>query len=427
VLFVFGNERGEKMESHTMEVVRSLLSLVVIVLITGMLAGRMASWLRVPDVAVYLLVGVLVGPILHVVALSPQSVADQLLIVFGATLILFDGGRAISLQMLKRVWLTISMLAVPGVLITAVVTALAAMWALELPFVYAFLLAAIIASTDPATLIPVFKQVPIEERLKQTVESESAFNDATGSILTLATLGVVTGEEPFTISGSVLSFVKMAGGGLLIGLLLGYLGARLIAAERGVLRETSPVVVLTTAVAAYLIGDLLGFSGFMATFSAGVILGNAPAFKVKIDEEKKLEIQHFFDSVTLVLRMMIFILLGSQVDFAALLEFGWEGFLIVLVMMFVARPLTVFFCAGIDRLARWNLRELLFMCWVRETGVIPAALVALIASLNLEHYQEIHAVTFMAILVTIVVQAGSTGVVARWLGVARTSRLHSKA
>ena len=194
------------MESATMEAVRELLTLVVIVLIVGMIGGRISRILRIPDVAIYLLVGVLTGPILHWVALSPTSVADQLLIVFGASLILFEGGKAISLGMLRKVWLTITMLAIPGVLITAVVTAWAAYSVLHIPFPFAFLLAAIIASTDPATLIPVFKQVPIDERVRQTVESESAFNDATGSIVTFATLGVVTGEEPFSVSGSLLNF-----------------------------------------------------------------------------------------------------------------------------------------------------------------------------------------------------------------------------
>ncbi|ARU63036.1 sodium:proton exchanger [Tumebacillus avium] len=406
------------MDSPTMETVRELLSLVVIVLLAGMFGGRIARLMRVPDVAVFLLIGVLIGPILHVVALSPESVADQLLIVVGAALILFDGGRAIGLGVLKNVWLTLLLLAVPGVLITAAVTAGAAAWLLQMPFVLAFLLAAIIASTDPATLIPVFKQVPIEERLKQTVESESAFNDATGSIVTFAVLGVATGEQAFSLGGSLVSFFKMAGGGLLVGLAAGLLAAVLISERRGGLfREYASIVVVTVAVGAYLLGDLLGVSGFMATFTAGIVLGNHQAFRLPVPEAKLTEVSHFFDGITLILRMMIFILLGSQVDFSALADYWLEGLLVVAVFMFVARPLTVLLCAGVDRRALWSWNELLFMCWVRETGVIPAALVALIAGLHLPHYREIHAVTFLAIIVTIVLQAGTTGIVAKKLGI----------
>jgi cell volume regulation protein A len=407
------------MESTTMETVRELLGLFVIVMVTGMIGGRVSQFLRIPDVAVFLLIGVLVGPVLHWIDLPANSVAAQLLIVFGAALILFDGGRAIGLGMLRKVWLTITMLAVPGVLITAALTSLAAMWLLDIPFIYAFLLAAIIASTDPATLIPVFKQVRINERLKQTVESESAFNDATGSIVVFATLGMLIGEEPFSVGGSVLNFFKMAGGGILVGLIGGWLACLLITKRpSGFLRDYAPVMVITVAVASYLVADLIGVSGFMATFIAGVILGNHEKLKLPVDDESLVEVGHFFDSLTLILRMLIFVLLGTQVDFAGLQEYWWQGLLIVAIFMLVVRPIAVFLCAGVDRLAKWNLRELLFMCWVRETGVIPAALVALIAGLNLKHYTAIQAVTFMAILITIVVQAGTTPMVAKRLGVA---------
>jgi potassium/hydrogen antiporter len=405
-----------------MDTVREMLGLFVIVMVTGMIGGRLSRLLRIPDVAVFLLVGVLVGPVLHWIDLPANTVAAQLLIVFGAALILFDGGRAIGLGMLRKVWLTITMLAVPGVLITAALTSLTAMWLLDIPFVYAFLLAAIIASTDPATLIPVFKQVRIDERLKQTVESESAFNDATGSIVTFATLGILTGEQSFSLGSSVLNFIKMAGGGIVVGLIGGWLACLLITRRpSGFLRDYAPVMVITVAVASYLVADLIGVSGFMATFIAGVILGNHHSIKLPVDEHRLVEVGHFFDSLTLILRMLIFVLLGTQVDFAGLQEYWWQGLLIVAVFMLVARPITVFLCAGVDRLAKWNLRELLFMCWVRETGVIPAALVALIAGLNLQHYQAIQAVTFMAILITIIVQAGTTPMVAKRLGVEEQS------
>lgn len=402
-----------------MEMVHRYIGLVLIVLIVGMFGGRLARLLRIPDVALFLLIGVLVGPILHVVELSPQSVADQLIITVGATLILFDGGRAIQFNILKKVWFTLSMLSIPGVLITAVVTAAAAYYLLDLPLSLAFLLAAIISSTDPATLIPVFRQVPIDEKVKQTVESESAFNDATGSIVTFTTLGIVTGEAHFAIGSALLEFVKMAVGGLVIGLIFGWLATVLISKRPGgFLREYASIVVITVALGAYLVGDLIGVSGFMATFTAGLMLGNHEQLKWPTDEDRLREVGHFFDGMTLILRMMIFILLGSQVDFSSLADFWWQGLLIVLVLMFIARPLTVFLCAGPDRMAKWSLKELLFMCWVRETGVIPAALVALMAGLELPHYREISSVTFMAILLTIILQAGTTGIVARKLGVA---------
>jgi cell volume regulation protein A len=88
------------------------------------------------------------------------------------------------------------------------------------------------------------------------------------------------------------------------------------------------------------------------------------------------------------------------------------GVLVVMIVMFVARPITVFACALPDRRARWSLNEMLFMCWTRETGVIPAALAGILLGMNAPGAQMIASVTFIAILMTILIQAPTT----RWLG-----------
>ena len=75
--------------------------------------------------------------------------------------------------------------------------------------------------------------------------------------------------------------------------------------------------------------------------------------------------------------MFIFILLGSQVDFTLMNQYLMGGALVVAIFMLIARPATVFLCALPDRRAKWQLNELLFMCWTRETGVIPGALAGL--------------------------------------------------
>jgi cell volume regulation protein A len=88
------------------------------------------------------------------------------------------------------------------------------------------------------------------------------------------------------------------------------------------------------------------------------------------------------------------------------------GVSVIAILMLVARPVTVFFCALPDRRARWSLNEMLFMCWTRETGVIPAALAGLLLGMKAPGAQMIAALTFIAILMTILIQAPTT----RWLG-----------
>ncbi|WP_413301920.1 cation:proton antiporter [Bacillus sp. 1P10SD] len=108
-------------------------------------------------------------------------------------------------------------------------------------------------------------------------------------------------------------------------------------------------------------------------------------------------------------------LLGTQVDFRILGQYWIQGILVVLVFMFIARPLAVLLCTLPDRKAKWKMNEILFMFWVRETGVIPAALSGMIVAAKVDYANQIASVTFIAILVTILIQASTTGYVAKKL------------
>src|SRR5258707_3689484 len=154
-----------------------------------MLAGLLARRLAIPDVVVYLLVGMLLGPgVSGAIDIKADSALNQIILIFGACYILFDGGASLRVAVLKQVWITIVVIATVGVVITAAITAAAAYWILGIPLAVAALLGAAIASTDPATLVPVFRQVRIRERVAQTVMSKSTLNDATGAILHYAVL-----------------------------------------------------------------------------------------------------------------------------------------------------------------------------------------------------------------------------------------------
>src|SRR5207244_4552231 len=133
---------------------------------------------------------------------------------------------------LKRVWVTIVVIATAGVGVTATVTGLAAYYVLGIAPVVALMLGATLASTDPATLVPIFRQIHIRDRVAQTVMSESAFNDAMGAIITFGVLAVATGHAEFSLTASLLDLLKQSAIGIGAGVALGYLAALLIAHER---------------------------------------------------------------------------------------------------------------------------------------------------------------------------------------------------
>jgi potassium/hydrogen antiporter len=400
--------------SAAIEIAKHTLLACGLILAVGTLAGLLAQRIRIPDVAVFLVVGIALGPrALGLIDIRADSALNQIILLFGASYILFDGGASLRFNVLKRVWITIVLIATAGVLITAGITALAAHTILGIPLIVALLLGATLASTDPATLVPIFRQVRIRDRVAQTVMSESAFNDAMAAIVTFGVLAVATGSGEFSLAQSMFDFFKQSVIGIIAGIALGYLAALLIAHQKwAFLAEYAPVVTLVAVIGAYFAADGLQASGFMAVFVFGIMLGNKESFGFKMEAGEAQKLDDYVLTTAFILRLFIFTLLGAQVDFTLIGQYWRGGVAVVSVLMLVARPVTVFLCALPDRRARWSFREMLFMCWTRETGVIPAALAGLLSGMKAPGAPMIASVTFIAILMTILIQAPTT----RWLG-----------
>jgi len=400
--------------SASIEIAKHTLLTCGLILVIGTLGSFVAQKLRIPDIPIFLLSGIAVGPhALALVAIGPDSALNQVILLFGASYILFDGGASLRLSVLKTVWITILTIVTIGVLITAAVVALAAHAVLGLPLSVALLLGATLAPTDPATLVPIFRKLHIRARVAQTVISESAFNDPLSAILTFVLLGLASGTGEFSAAHALFDLVKQSVIGIAAGIALGYLACLLIAHEKwAFLAEYAPIVTLVAVIGAYFAASGLHASGFMAVFLFGVVLGNKESFGFKMEAGEAQKLDEFVLTTAFIMRLFIFILLGTQVDFAAVGQHWQAAVAIVVVLMLVARPLTVFLCALPDRRARWSLAEMAFMCWTRETGVIPAALAGLLLGSKAPAAHIIASVTFVAILMTILIQAPTT----EWLG-----------
>jgi potassium/hydrogen antiporter len=407
--------RGENdLESSTsIELAKHTLLSCGLILAIGTLTGLLAQKIKIPDVALFLIVGMAVGPqALGLIDIKADSALNQIILLFGASYILFDGGASLRFGVLRQVWITIVVIATVGVVMTAIVTGIAACYILGIPFVVALLLGATLASTDPATLVPIFRQIKIRDRVAQTVMSESAFNDAMGAIITFAVLAVAMGAGEFSLASSLRDLLQQSILGIAAGAALGYLAALLIAHERwAFLAEYAPVVTLVAVIAAYFAADGLQASGFMAVFVFGIVLGNKDSFGFAMQTGEAQKLEEYVATTAFIMRLFIFILLGAQVDFGLMAQYWRGGIVVVAILMFVARPLTVFLCALPDRRAQWRFQEMLFMCWTRETGVIPAALAGLLLGAHAPGAHMIASITFIAILATILIQAPTT----RWL------------
>ena len=404
------------MENAVIQSANQLMELVGLVIVAGLIFGKISEIIKMPDVVLYILAGIILGPsLLNWINIDKYPVENQVILSFGAAYILYDGGREIDFKILNKVKMSVSLLSTAGVLISTVIVGYVAARVFQIPVYYGLLMGAVIASTDPSVLVPLFKSMNISNKLKQTIISESAFNDAAGAVITFSLIGIILGGE-FSLSQSVMQLVKSIAGGVLIGVVAGYLSHLFVDEKKfGILRDHPAELMIATVAGAYLISDRFGFSGFMAVFVVGMFCGNKKVFDFWIPEHSFQTHLRFKEVFTVLLRMMIFVILGTQLVFENLFSNLTPALIIVAVLIFVARPVSVIFSMIADRKAQWKWQEVVYMMWVRETGVIPAALSGMILTMGLEHAEIISSVTFATILITLTLQASTSKLLAKVL------------
>jgi len=397
-----------------------------VVLLLALVANRLASLLKVPDVILFLLVGLFLGPTIPFwTPIKQSSVSSQIVVMAGASYILFQGGLDLKLKTIMRYAWIIALLAIPGVLLsTAIVGGLAKIIFPILPWAAALLLGVILAPTDPATLIPILKQVRLSERLEVVIESESAFNDTTSAIIFI-TIVTFLQQGQISLASAVGGFLWELTIGFGCGAGLGLLAGVFISHRAlGFFRDAASILTLPIAIGAYTLAERLGGSGYLAAFVAGVFLGNCRELMPRsFDRDEGLKLEIFSMDLALICRMMIFVILGSQIEFDAVKQYLLPGGILLAGFIFISRPAVVFAFFGLDRKKKWTGKEKLFLSWVRETGVMPAALAGSLASISLNfpgnmgavYDTFVQAIVFMAILATLLIQALSTPWLARKL------------
>ena len=396
---------------------RDVILTLSLLLVAGLFARLLATLLRIPEIVFLLGLGALLGPsALDVIDVPLDSLPAQLVFTLGVSTILFYGGLNLSLEILRKVWPSLGMLAVVGVIVTAVITGTAAALVFGLPFEQGLLIGAVLSPTDPAILIPLFIGSRLRAKVAQTVVAESAFNDPTGAVLALAIAGaLVSGQSSLT--GPAADFVGQlalsTAGGVLAGIVL---SAAISSRRTGIWRESSAIAVLAVVAMSYVSLDFAGGSGYLGAFLAGLIVGNMKLLGLSMHDEHSHELMVTTRSLADIVTIFVFVLVGVNLPFHELGAEILPALAVVAVLLLVARPITVAICCLPDRRSRWSRAELAFVCWTRETGVVPAALVGVLAALAVPNVDLLASVVALAILVTLAVQAVPAPWLARRLG-----------
>lgn len=410
-------------------VVVSAFFSISFLLISAFVTLYAANEVKLPSFVVAIFLGMATKP------LFAPLVADQdvlyIIISLGAALILFGGGLETEFANFKKIFWKIFVLAFPGVLITAVLFTLSvffvsAVMGITISVTAGVLLGALLSSTDPAAIIPVLQNLKFKNVLvKDIVVSESAMNDVTGSLLTLIFIGIAMGGAAltsmedwygrlFSISGGIV-LTNQVFYGVVFGV-LGFLGLYSLKHIKIMYQKefhADIVFFVFVPILIFSLSLLFEGSGFLAAFIAGLLFSMS---------EYLHESTEFYTSVTDgFFKPMIFVLLGALVDFGDLMSYAGIGLLTSFIFIFIIRPFMVFSCLGVFSFFgknRFNIRELLFISFVRETGAIPAVLLVTISTKGLPGIDGLVPIGMWVILSTLIFQPLLTGWVCRKLEVA---------
>lgn len=353
------------------------------------------------------------------------------LVGMGATLILFGGGLETPFMNFKKLFWKILALSFPGLLLTAiafsyVTNGVSTLTGSAVSITALVLLGAVLASTDPAAIIPILKKLRFKNReTKDIIVSESALTDVSGTLVTVTFLALLSAGITFSsIAGSYKELFSTNTAFFLAeqvfyGVLFGLLGYGLLEAlfrfktRHEQEHEVDAAFFIGVPLVIFAVALAFGGSGYLAAFIAGLL------FSVT---EHLQESERFFNhTIDGFLKPTIFLLLGALVEFDSMVEYAGIGVLVALAFMFVVRPLSVFLVLAPFALLstkKLTFRELCFISFVRETGAIPAVLLVTIVTLNLPGMEGFLAIGMWIILLTLIVEPPLTPYVAKLLKVA---------
>ena len=379
-----------------------------ILVMAGILSSLLALRFGAPLLLVFLLIGMLAGDS-GPGQLEFSDVRTTYLVGSVAlALILFDGGLKTRFQSIRAVLAPSMVLATVGVLVTALVTAPVAKYALDLGWAEALLVGAVVASTDAAAvfLLVHTQGLRLRPRVGATLEAESGTNDPFAIFLTLMLVKFIFSGES-SLLYIALEFTREA----ILGAIMGVIGGRLVvlALNRMALPQGLHAPFVTTAaLVIFGVAQIAHASGFLAVYLAGIIIGNRPT-------RAHNSVVTFLDAATWLAQIVMFVLLGLLVSPHRLLGSIGAAIIVAFALMLVARPLAVFLCLAPFK---FNWREKVFIAWTGLRGAVAIFLASIPMLVGLSKAYLYFDVAFVVVFISLLLQGWTLAPAARRLHVA---------
>lgn len=389
----------------------AILQTLSISIFLGMLAQFLALRLKIPGIILLMGFGILAGPEVFGFLQTDQiPEVTAALIAVGVAIILFEGGMTLNLADLKLAPKAIFNIILFGPIITMVVIAVSIHYLLGINWEISFLAGSILVVSGPTVIAPLLAKVRVAKKLKEILTWESIIVDAIGAIMMVVVLHFIISE-----SDTHLQTLGYFLGRIAVGIVVGYLTGKFLVylvPRKLIIHEHLSLTILSIVIFTYWVSNhFASEAGLLTATIAGLMLGQ---FKHPAIEK----VREFKEGLSTLIISILFILLSSRIDLSNITRYGDKIVLVVLAVLFVARPLMIFLTTMGTSL---NNREKLFLTWVAPRGIIAAATASLFTIILAEHHfpqaEALETIVFLIIISTVVLQGLTISPIANLLKV----------
>lgn len=397
----------------------NIMLILAILLLFSVLAGRIGTKYGVPVLVLFLGIGMAAGVDGFGIQFDNAAVAE-LIGMFSLCIILFSGGLDTDFKKVKPIMGPGLVLATFGVLLTTALTGvfIHEMMRLLLPeyafgWIESFLLAAIMSSTDSASVFSILNSsgIGLKQRLKPTLELESGSNDPMAYLMVILFISII--EDGTTLSGGMifktsLELLLQLAIGIAAGFIIGKVTVKLVNILKSDNEFLYPVMVIACCFFAFTLTGLIKGNSYLAVYIAGLVVGNN---KLAL----KRTISTFFGGFTWLVQILMFLTLGLLVNPHELLNIIFPGLLLGIFMILVSRPVSVYLCLAPFK--RYTLKAKTYIGWVGLRGAVPIIFATYaLMSPEVTHARFMFNLVFFITLLSLLIQGTTVNSMAKWFG-----------
>jgi cell volume regulation protein A len=371
---------------------------LILLIVGGVLAASIvvafgASRTGVPSLVAFLGLGMLLGSEgVGGIEFDDAELARKVGIVALAA-ILFEGGLATSWRRLREVAVAASLLSTVGVVVSALLTGLAAYALFDLSLLESVLLGAVVSSTDAAAVFSTLRFTNLRRRLARTLEAETGGNDPMAIALTIGLIDWLQ-KPAYGIGDLTLLLVRQLGLGLVVGVALGAAATMVFARIPHTIGVFAPVASVAAGALAFGVADVIGGSGFLAVYLMGLAVGSTPS-------RYRRQLVAFHEGLAFLAQVAMFVVLGLLVFPHELGSVALSGLALAALLVLLIRPVSVWASTA---LSSFSNRERALLGWAGLRGAVPIVLGTIVLSSQIGSGETVFNAVFFVVVVSALVQ-----------------------